>query len=249
MADKFLFDTQFENPSAKAKAPPPPRFERADLERAHAEGLIQGRSAALAEAKANQEATIGALLSKLVEGVQQLQASRGDDALAAERYSLEVAHAALSKLFPRLNREHGLAEIEAVIEACLVRLREEPRLVVRVSDGTLDALRARLDAMAERAGFVGKIVMIAEDRLKAGDVVIEWADGGAERNQGQLWLTVEELVRRGLGPRASDAPAAAAEGKSSIAGRSPLEPSSGSSSNPAEPKLTGDESMLVARDN
>lgn len=250
MADKFLFDTQFESPKAKGKVPPAPHFDRADLERAHAEGVTQGRSAALAETKASQEATIGALLEGLNAGVGQLLANYREAALAAERHSLEVARAALSKLFPRLNREQGLAEIEAVIEACLTRLREEPRLVVRVSDSTLDALRARLDAITESAGFAGKIVMIAENRLKAGDVVVEWADGGAERNQGHLWQTVEELVRRGLQPRAGDGPPTPlAQDRCVRVDASTPAPASECSGDTAELTPAENESTLVARGN
>ncbi|MGH6948169.1 MAG: hypothetical protein ACREDZ_12640 [Kiloniellales bacterium] len=250
MADKFLFDTQFESPKAKVKVPPAPHFDRTDLDRAHAEGVSQGRNAALAEAKSSQEAAIGVLLQKLNAGVGQLLADHTEAALAAERHGLEVARAALSKLFPRLNREQGLAEIAAVIEACLTRLREEPRLVVRVSDGTLDALRARLGAITESASFAGKIVMIAEDRLKTGDVVVEWADGGAERNQGQLWQTVEELVRRGLGPRAGDRPSMPlAQGKSVSADASPPVLAPECSDDTAEQTPAGDESTFAVRGN
>ncbi len=107
----------------------------------------------------------------------------------------------LRRLFPALTRRHGTKEIEAVIQDSLDRLRDEPRVVVRVADGRLDALKERIDALTAKAGFDGKVVLLADEEIADGDVRVEWADGGAERDSERLWREIEKAVQRALGPR------------------------------------------------
>ena len=53
--------------------------------------------------------------------------------------------------------------------------------------------------MAAQAGFEGKIVLLAQSDLQAGDVRVEWADGGAERDIGLLWREIDAIVERAVG--------------------------------------------------
>src|SRR3546814_12442230 len=110
----------------------------------------------------------------------------------------------LSTLFPQLARSHGLDELHAVVEQCLERLRDEPRVVIRCADADLDALQTRAEQAAARSGFEGKLVFLADERLKTGDLRVEWADGGAERNQKALWQEIDAVIARVLAPTAGD---------------------------------------------
>ena len=92
-----------------------------------------------------------------------------------------------------------MAEIEAVIRDCLARLRDEVRIVIRVADAVLDAVNERVTALAATAGFEGKIVLIAQEDLQVGDVHVEWADGGAERDSESLWREIDAVVARAIG--------------------------------------------------
>src|SRR3546814_12394205 len=111
--------------------------------------------------------------------------------LARRRDSLEAALTVVRKLFPQLARSHGLDELHAVVEQCLERLRDEPRVVIRCADADLDALQTRAEQAAARSGFEGKLVFLADERLKTGDLRVQWADGGAERNQKALWRGID----------------------------------------------------------
>src|SRR3546814_7421477 len=108
----------------------------------------------------------------------------------------------LSTLFPQLARSHGLDELHAVVEQCLERLRDEPRVVIRCADADLDALQTRAEQAAARSGFEGKLVFLADERLKTGDLRVEWADGGAERNQTALWPEIDAVIARVPAPTA-----------------------------------------------
>ncbi len=121
------------------------------------------------------------------------------------------------KLFPSLAQRHGLDEVEGLVAECLGRLRDEPRVVVRVADELLDPLKAHMDRLSEHSGFEGRVVLLADEGLSDSDVRVEWADGGAERDSGRLWREIDEILARALGPtrqkaepeHAVDAPAPA----------------------------------------
>jgi flagellar assembly protein FliH len=89
----------------------------------------------------------------------------------------------------------------------LSELHDEPRLVVRVADALLDPLNESLQAARSSAGFEGKIVLLADDSVANGDIRIEWADGGAERDSTRLWREIDEIVARALGHDGANVPA------------------------------------------
>lgn len=204
--------------ASEAAAQPAPQavYAEADLEQAaaearqaaHAEGVAEGRRQAEAEA----EAALTRALERTGAGLETLAGSLAQERERRDAEQLEVALQLVRRLFPALTRRHGLEEIEAVIRQSLDRLREEPRVVVRVADARLDALQERIDALTAEAGFDGKVVLLAEREIADGDVRVEWADGGAERDSARLWRDIEKAAERALQPPpASDDGAAGAE--------------------------------------
>ncbi|NIR76360.1 MAG: hypothetical protein GWO12_14810 [Gemmatimonadetes bacterium] len=200
---KFLFETSFEPDDMCGPGgdkPAKPKFDEEDLEKARAEGFAAGQKAgerAARQAVEQQAAQALNAISARLADVSQAQAR------ASERQTREVARAALTvvrKLFPRLVERHGLGEIEAVVSDCLERLREEPRIVIRVADSLLDEVETRVSALAARAGFDGRIVFLSQEDLQPGDVRVEWADGGAERDSDQLWREIDQVIAHVLGP-------------------------------------------------
>ena len=209
-ASKFLFDTSFDSDDRRSPAPqvpcepepvveepaapPEPTFSAAELAAARSEGEAQGRAVALQEALASDEHAVTKSLEQL--GLQMEGLLRGLKVVTEEHrvQCLRLSLAVLRKLFPRLSENHGLSEIERVIADALGRLQEEPRIVVRVADGLLDALNKRIDPVAQRAGFEGKIVLIADEDLSPGAVRVEWADGGAEREPESNWSDIEAMI-------------------------------------------------------
>jgi flagellar assembly protein FliH len=201
---KFLFERSFE----AAGAPGAPRkpvkepvkvFTEAELSQAREDGYTAGKLAAEHAAAQADERQIAQALATLTQKFAELGKVQAE---AVERHGREAVHAALAvirKLFPKLTQDHGIAEIEAVVAECLGQLREEPRVVIRVADPLLDAIQERVTAMAAQVGFEGKIVLLAQSDLQAGDVRVEWADGGAERDIGLLWREIDAIVERSIG--------------------------------------------------
>ncbi|MGF1608438.1 MAG: hypothetical protein ACFCUQ_03515 [Kiloniellales bacterium] len=206
---KFLFDNSFDpQPQVGAKpepAPgkpqpaPEPSFTRAELEAARAEGFAAGREQGQGEARATAERAIAQTLAAIDTALSSLLAQQGEALAAHERSAFAAGVTIVRKLFPRLAAREAMSEIEQVIEDCLKRLRSEPRIVVRVADALLDQLREHLDSLLQRAGFEGKIVLLADETLAADAVRVEWADGGAERDSGEIWQAIDGVLERALG--------------------------------------------------
>lgn len=224
-SSKFLFDVSFDGdapgapePTAApapepvveaAPAPPPePTFSAAELAAARAEGEALGRAAAAEEARTAAEQAIGLSLeqiaSRLEDLLKGLQVADEENRAQCLKLSLAI----LRKLFPRLAASNGLSEIEQVIGDSLERLRDEPRIVIRVADSLLDGLRERIGGLTRRGGFEGKTVLISEAGLPPGAVRVEWADGGAEREPESNWSAIEALIEKAL-PQVPTAPTAA----------------------------------------
>jgi flagellar assembly protein FliH len=108
---------------------------------------------------------------------------------------------------PELNRRGGLAEIEGLLQETMGHLRDESRIVVRLHDRLLDALRADLDTIAQAAGFDGKLVLLAEADIAPGDCRIEWADGGVERVADRIWSDIEAAMMRATAATPTGTPA------------------------------------------
>ncbi|MGD1880338.1 MAG: hypothetical protein ACFB13_22900 [Kiloniellaceae bacterium] len=210
--EKFLFNTSFdmekspavkaeEAPKAAAVEPPPaPTFSEEELEAARQAAFAEGKADGLAEAEANQANRLAEAVAELPPLFDRLAQDLAAQADGQRRETLEAAITVVRKLFPHLAREHGLDETRAVIEQCLERLRDEPRLVIRSADEDLDALKEHIEASAAHSAFDGKLVFLADDRLAPGDLRLEWADGGAERDQAGLWKEIDTVIDRALAP-------------------------------------------------
>lgn len=212
--EKFLFDTSFDserdreararaaNEAAEAAEPPPPTFSEEELEAARQSAFAEGKAAGLAEAEQSHARHLADGIAALPPYFDQLAEELEAREEERRRNALEAAVTVVRKLFPQLAREGGLEEIQAVVEACLERLRDEPRLVIRTADRDLDTLRERIEESTRRGGFDGKLVFLADEAIAAGDLRVEWADGGAERDQAGLWKEIDAIIARALSPAA-----------------------------------------------
>lgn len=173
-------------------APPPPTFSEEELAAARQAAYAEGRETGREEARRASEERLILALEGLGRGLQDLSRDLQTSRQASEAAGAGTAFLLVRRLFPLLAQRFGAAEMEALLGESLRGLRSEPRVVVRVADEQLDILRDRLDRLSERAGFDGRIVLIADEELGAGDIRVEWADGGAERSAGHLWQAAEE---------------------------------------------------------
>ena len=208
--------------SAEPEAPetPPAVYTEDDLEAARAEsyqaghdagvqaGQAQGREAA--ETEASQAAQTA--LRQVAQGLAQIFNGLDDAEARRERQALEIAMTIARRLFPALERRHGMAEVETVVTRSLERLRETPRVMVRAHPDTIAVLEDQRDALAAATGYEGRLKLVPDTGMGASDVSVAWADGTAARDTAAVWTEIDAAIRNAL-DGADEAEIAAAQGR------------------------------------
>ncbi|HUK60732.1 MAG TPA: FliH/SctL family protein [Stellaceae bacterium] len=209
---RFLFDVSFDRldppESDDTSVLPEPRFTQAELDAARSEGLAAGRSSALAEAAQSNEAKLTGAVETLTAAAERLLAERTRIESEVEHTAVAFVRAVIQRAVPALAAKDPLAELESFVTRILGETFEEPRIVLRVGDALFEPLKDRLPALSQSAGFSGKLVLLADPDLAAGDARIEWADGGAERDHGRFMAELDRILAR---PVPAPAPALATE--------------------------------------
>ena len=194
---KFLFETRFE---AGAPPPPPTRksFTAAEVEAARAAGEkaghAAGRAAALKEIEARAATVLNILIDGLGGAIERIHARHEEQG----RETVAIATTVLRRLFPALSERHEYAELEALLSDSLRQLSSEPRIVVRVPDAIVEAIKPRIDRAAERAGFPGRVILLGDPAMSDAQSRIEWADGGVERDTARIWAEFDAILQRHL---------------------------------------------------
>ena len=210
MSQKFTFDVSFDHlgaPSARSLAER--RFTRSEIEATRQAALAEGHAAGLAEAAQSAQSLTAAALARIAESLAALLAAQDATALDTQRRALGAMQTIVAKLVPGLAAKDPLTEVEAFATKCLHEAIDEPRVVLRVAEEIYEPLRERLDALADAAGYAGRIVLLADDAIAAGDARVEWADGGAERNLAGQSAEITELLERRRDPAATPNPVSA----------------------------------------
>lgn len=192
-AVKFTFGNAFDDAGRKAQEQAEER-KRSELSAMRAQafdnGFEAGRQQALAGIEAELEASCSAMAAAISAQVQALDVAKAD--LLSQ--SAELARLIGERLAGHLIEQAPLEAIAELVTRAFAVAAHEPRLVVRVADTLLDAVKARSEALAAAHGYAGRMIFLAEPAMARGDVRVEWADGGAERRLGAQIAELDRLV-------------------------------------------------------
>jgi flagellar assembly protein FliH len=171
------------------------------------EAYRNGFAAAEAQAASDNARRSTIALEKIGRAAEEM--ARGLRAIEnrLEAEAVEVAMAVGSKLAPALIAREPFAEVAALATECFRQLIAAPHVVVRINDQLYETARQGLDEIAKRAGFEGRLVVLAEPELAPGDCRIEWADGGITRTRAAAEALVAEAVQRYVAVRDKADPA------------------------------------------
>ena len=201
-ATKFLFDTDF----AGGERPTITMAEH-DRRRADAESTAyrKGFAAGEAQAQAQAEEHIVAALRLIGDAMERM--SRGLDGVEArlETEAVAVAVAVSTKLAPALIAREPFVEIEALATDCFHHLVSAPHIIVRIPEASFDTAKAKLEEIARGRGFEGRLSVVADAGIAAGDCRIEWADGGVNRDRATAEAAIADAVERYIAARAAQA--------------------------------------------
>ncbi len=192
---KFAFDSVFVlegTGESDARDFVTPRELEAACEQAREEGFAAG----VAEERARNERRLADALEIIAAGMGAIEQTQRAEIDRCIQMATQLALMIARKVAPALMDAAPMAEIESLVGEHLEQLIDEPRVVVRVSEGMVDALRERIDALAASRGFSGRMVLIPDAALADGDCRMEWADGGVERDTAATWKSLEGAIAR-----------------------------------------------------
>jgi flagellar assembly protein FliH len=183
----------FEEPEIVA-----PVFSEEEIELARKEGVQHGFDQGLSEAKNSIQNTLIAVIDNAVGGLQALLAAEEQRTAMAQEIAITTTIGTIKKVWPHVLQQLGPSFIEATIRQSMDYNPEEPRIVVRVHDTMLETVVKSLPQLQEQQAFAGKVIVVADDSVIAGDCKVEWADGGLERVSRVLSKQIDEALDRTL---------------------------------------------------
>jgi flagellar assembly protein FliH len=169
MANRFMFDLDFDDARNLADKPSEPTFTQDELNAARGMARAEGMEAGHAEAMRSVERRVGENLAQIAQRLGEAAAQRAASLQEIERNAVDLCIGLMRRLFPEFQRRHGSGEVEQLVRESLRVMVDEPRVVVRLNDENLDALKERITGAATAAGFAGKIVLVSDDQVPPGD--------------------------------------------------------------------------------
>jgi flagellar assembly protein FliH len=195
---KYLFDEDFSSGEKPTITVIEAERRRVDAEsQAYRKGFAAGEDKAKAEA-----AQLAAnALAQLADGLDKLSKALSGIEIRLETEAVEVAVAVAGKLAPALIAREPFAEISALAQDCFQHLVKTPHVVVRVGSVIHEIAKEKLDEIARARGCEGRLVVMSQENLAAGDCHIEWADGGVARNEAATVAVIDDAVARYVAAR------------------------------------------------
>lgn len=198
---KFLFDNDFSVPdAAKERAAASVEIAQKVAE-AEARAYRSGYDAAMQEARAENDRRSAMALEEISMSLKVVAGGFSAIENKMETEAVDVAVAVARKLCTSLVAAEPLTEMMALVEDCFRHLVATPHLVVRINDTLYEGARERIERLAKQSGFDGRLVILAQPDIPAGDCRIEWADGGVTLDRASIDAKIDELVARYMAPR------------------------------------------------
>ena len=195
-ASKFTFDTEFREEgdlvSNAARGRTRKTYTHDEIDQMCSKARGEG-------AKAGQVRASEAIAAATAALTDALRMALSDTQAEVELLRLEavtVAFAAARKLAPLAIAALPAGDVETALREAIHQAIGEPRIVLRASQGVIDAISGNLDEIAHEEGFEGRIVAKADPSIAGADCRIEWRGGGAERNLAALENAVGEVIAR-----------------------------------------------------
>ncbi len=181
--------------------PPPPMFTLAQLEgekkkardEGYADGLGEGRKQAV-DVDEQRRKHIAAVLDTLGTQIHLLEEDHRRYLSAKEgevsRLALEVARQVAGEALMRMPE----APVEQMVRRCLPMLLAEPQLELIVHPEIVGAMQEKLAGLGENMRYEGKLSVVGDASLEAGDGKLRWRDGKASLMQSEIWQNIEAAM-------------------------------------------------------
>ncbi len=191
---KFLFDIDFDAP--KVANTITLTDHEAKIVDAESRGYGKGYADGQQEAQGETARRLAIAMEDISRSLDKLTRGLSGVEYRMEAEAVEVAVATGRKLAATLIARDPFAEIQALATECFRELVATPHVVVRVHDALYSEAQTRLADIARKTGFDGRLLVLAEPDIGAGDCRIEWADGGLTRDYTAIDTQIQDTVRR-----------------------------------------------------
>ena len=198
---KFLFDMDFGAPDKSRERPATADEIAQKVAAAEARAFRDGYDAAQREAKAESDRRVALALEEIGVAIRGIASRFAGIETRMETEAVDVAVAVARKLCSELVAAEPLGEITGLVSECFSHLVSTPHLVVRINEALYEIARERIERLAKQSGFEGRLVILAEPEIAAGDCRIEWADGGVVLERAAIEAKINELVGRYMASR------------------------------------------------
>lgn len=193
-----------------------PTFSEEDLDIARREGIQSGRDEALKDLEGSLQKKLADTLEALLQQFATIETAFADDKEERNLNAVGVATVIVRKLFPSLNMDNAIDEIDHMIHQAMERTAGSIKLNFFVADELKGEVETKLKEQIAGSGRMIEYQVIAKPDMAVGDCTIEWEGGGLVRDQAVMWQEIDEIIERNLGTLPSQ-PAADAVPTSPVA--------------------------------
>ncbi|HBO59575.1 MAG TPA: hypothetical protein DD624_06685 [Alphaproteobacteria bacterium] len=159
------------------------------------EGQAEGHKAAWDEAMASVEKQTADSLELILEQLRALAPVAAETAEKSYAAAVDLAMAVCRKVVPTLCKERAADEIRLLLEKNFHFLKEEPKITVRLNPSMADAVKPYITDLVKKESFAGKVAVVRDESIPAGNCKIEWKHGGVERTAQDVLNQTEELLK------------------------------------------------------
>ncbi len=197
---KYMFDEDFATGEKPTMTVVEAERRRLDAE---AQAYRKGFAAGLAQAQNEAAQRASTALALIADGLERLDRALTGIEARLETEAVEVAVAVAAKLASQLIAREPFAEISALATECFHQQVTTPHIVVRIGADIYETAKGQLEEIAHARGFEGRLMVVPDPKMAAGDCRIEWADGGVTRDQAATQSAIDDVVGRYVAARNS----------------------------------------------
>ena len=163
----------------------------AAIETARAEGLAEGRRLAMATIAADETA----LLADIAQAFEARRTFFEKEILATGVDLVELTRAFMEEFCGALATSREI-EIAGDFLKSLVDHSDDRRAVtLRLAPTSAERLGPKLSDLINSRGLSAFVLLAQDEKLKAGEVRIDWRGGGAKRTRAEIASSVETLIQ------------------------------------------------------
>lgn len=180
--------------AAAAAVDAAPTFSEEDLAAAKAQAYEEGRAAGLADASSQREAGLAGILDTIGAQIAGLHVHQdvANEKLAADL--TELGRTVMAKLLPHYTAKHGIEEVTSILGEGFTRLVHEQRISITVGQEAHDMLEPRIEAMAAKSGYDGRLKLVADPDMGPADVFVNWGDGRLAHVTDEIWAEIDSML-------------------------------------------------------